>query len=128
MGLFSKKINYPLPPATKKTGSLVMNDKLLIAVSIRAEEVKRHTAQFGKLYRRNDYAIDIRLHPVDEGIVALTFPNDLDFVVFFYLLKHLNYATQSSGNVIGWCTLPPIGAGHPVSLQAMVYMDTDHPQ
>jgi hypothetical protein len=39
MGLFSKKIKYPLPPVNKKTGSLVMNDKLLIAVSIRAEEI-----------------------------------------------------------------------------------------
>jgi hypothetical protein len=127
MELFSKKIKYPLPPVNKKTGSLVMNDKLLIAVGICVEEIKSHTVQFCKLYRRNDYAIDIKLHPVGEGIVAFTFPNDLDFVVFFYLVKHLNYATRSSGKVIGWCTLPPIGAGYPVSQQAMVYMDANHP-
>ncbi|MDR1203586.1 MAG: hypothetical protein LBL58_18415 [Tannerellaceae bacterium] len=126
MGLFSRKITNPLPPVNKKTGSLVINDKLLIVVSVNAEEIKSLVTQFCKLYRRNDYAIEIKLHPVEEGIVALTFPNDFDFVVFFYLVKHLNYAGQSSVKVLGWCTLPPIGANDPVSKQAMIYMDENY--
>lgn len=128
MGLFSKKTKYPLPSVNKKVGSLVINDKLIVIVGVDEEDIKPFIKQFCRLYHRNDYSIEIKLHPIEKRIIALTFPNDIDFVIFFYLVKHLNCAStiQSLIKVLGWCTLLPIEPTNPISKQAMVYVDENN--
>lgn len=121
--LFGKKAKTPLPPANQKTGSLVQNDKLIIVVGSYIKEAESIVRQFCRLYQRNDYKLAVKIHPVEERIAALTFPDDIDFVVFFYLVKRLNDPTgdQPTSKVVGWCTIPPIEMTHPVSRQVMLY-------
>lgn len=122
--LFGKKKNL-LPPANSKAGSLVMNDKLVVIAGITATDIDVILQRFCKLYRRNDYRLLIKVHSIEERIIALTFPDDIDFVVFFYLIKNLTYPSdgESSAKVLGWCTLLPIETTNPVSKQVMVYGD-----
>jgi len=101
---------------------------MVVVVGNKLEEVEEIVIPFRKLYNRNDYKIDIKLHAIEEKIIVLTFPNDIDFVVFFYLIKNLTYppVRKSMAKVLGWCTLLPIEKEKPISKQAMIYA-TDNP-
>ncbi|MDH6305831.1 hypothetical protein M2459_003042 [Parabacteroides sp. PF5-5] len=126
MSALFKKTKTPLPAVNKKVGSLVMNDKLVIIVGASREEIELQVRQFCKLYHRSDYSIQVRLHPIEDRILALTFPEDLDFVVFFYMIKSLSAScVDTSANVLGWCTLPPVDVCNPISAQAMLYVHND---
>lgn len=118
-----RKPKYALPVVNSKTTSLVMNDKLIVVVGAKAEEIKEIVLSFCRLYNRNDYRVDVKLHPIEEKIMALTFPNDIDFVVFFYLIKNLAYSYQDVSLIkaLGWCTLLPIDKEKPLAQQAMIY-------
>lgn len=127
MNAFFRKTKTPLPLVNKKTGSLVQNDKLIVAVGAEVKEIEPLIVRFCKLYNRNDYQVEIKLHPIEEKIVALSFPNDMDFVVFFYLVKHLNntYDDRLAAKTLGWCTVPPIELTDPISKQVMIYTGDD---
>ncbi len=129
MGLF-RKTKYLLPKMNDKAASLVVNDKLVFVVGAGAEEIKPALSGFCKLYNRNDYKIEIKLHPVEEKVIALTFPDNLDYIVFFYLIKNLTFlnAGRLPVKVMGWCSLLPIDKTVLKTEQVMVFApDTGHP-
>lgn len=123
MAALFKKTKNPLPLANSKVASLVQNDKMVMVAGASEEEAGALVRRFCKLYDRNDYKLSIKLHPVEERLMALTFPGDIDFAVYFYLVKYLNNPDDEypAMKAIGWCTVPPIELSQPVSKWVMVF-------
>lgn len=93
----------PKSPASKK---VIENDKIIVIQGADYEDIKKVLYQFCNIYNKDDYAAIIKLTQISKSESILTFPYDIDFSVYCFLINYLYYPDEISykANIKGWAT------------------------
>ncbi len=101
----SKEIDIPLPKNEK------LNDKIISVNNLLVDEVKIAVQNFTNQYQEKKM---LKLRPISKistissSESVITFPYDIDFEIFCYMINGLIYSNQNkkyNNNVKAWCTV-----------------------
>lgn len=84
----------------------VKNDKIILIKNVDFEKVKLASQQFCNQYNQQKYLAVLNLIKIDNHKTVITFPFDIDFVNFCFLVNYLKYPNDISYNaeISGWTT------------------------
>ncbi len=84
----------------------VQNDKLIIINDIINSEVDKILTSFCNAYNQESFAALLRLYKLSERQFAITFPYDIEFEIFCFLVNYAHYPIgfDKSFEVTGWTT------------------------
>jgi hypothetical protein len=82
------------------------NDKIVIVNDISYTELQSVLTGFCNMYNKASYQAQPRLIKLTEREFAITFPFDIEFETFCYLINYVHYPIEfdKSCNVTGWTT------------------------
>jgi hypothetical protein len=102
----------------KKTGNVVANktlpdiekenDKLIVVKEADETDIKKAISDFCRNYNEKEYIALPKLTKIRNREYAITFPYDIRFDTFCFLVNYLKYPIDIDGfypNVLGWATL-----------------------
>ena len=75
------------------------NDKIIIIKNIQLSGLQTILEKFCSIYNKDKLLAVINIQNIGDGIFALTFPYDIDFDIFCYLVNFLYYPTVSKETV-----------------------------
>lgn len=99
-GDLRRPLNDALP------GNAVLNDKLVIVEDISEKDIKKVLQEFCNSYnKKTDQAIP-RLIKLSDNKFAVTFPCDISFEIYCFLINYLNYpiGLDRHFETFGWAT------------------------
>jgi hypothetical protein len=87
----------------------ITNDKLIIVEDISENNIKKILREFCNSYNKEVYQAIPRLTKLSEQKFAVTFPYDIDFEIYCYLINYVNYPMGFDRHfkTIGWTTTKP---------------------
>ena len=93
-------------PEQKK---LVQNDKIIIVDGAKYEDIKKATLQFCNIYNKQNLVAIVKLTKISENLSVLTFPYDIDFGTFCFLINYLYYPNEIfyQADIKAWATTKP---------------------
>lgn len=105
-----QKNGYTRPSQDKFPIQRVMNDKLIIVEDTSDEEIKTILEDFCNMYNDNEYKSILQLTKVSNNKFVITFPYDMDFETYCYLLNYICYPMDIKKQfyAIGWATVNPL--------------------
>lgn len=82
------------------------NDKLIIVEDIKEDEIKKILQEFCNSYNKEKYEALPRLTKLTDTKFAVTFPFDISFEMYCFLINYLNYPMGFDRHfkTIGWTT------------------------
>ncbi len=103
----NQKNGYPRPSQDKFPIQRVKNDKLVIVEDANDEEIKTILEDFCNMYNDNEYKSILQLTKVSNNKFVITFPYDIDFETYCYLLNYICYPMDIKKQfyAIGWATV-----------------------
>jgi hypothetical protein len=96
--------NGAVLPTVEKT-----NDKIIVIDNADAANIKKVLAGFCDIYNKNDYAALPRLWQLTSDSFAVTFPYDVDFATYCFVINFLKYPMNVKwhAQVRAWATTKP---------------------
>lgn len=87
----------------------VENDKLIIVEDINESDIKKILHDFCNLYNGKTFQALPRLTKLSDKKYAVTFPYDINFEIYCFLINYVNYPTGFNRHfkAIGWTTTKP---------------------
>lgn len=106
--------------------TLVGNDKIVIVAGIDSEEMELMLSSFTEIYNTHSYEAIICMHPMGKHVFALTFPYDIDWIVFMELIDHIIYfdGDEQKAKIRAWLSLPK-QLGQHAGKYVMLYENED---
>jgi hypothetical protein len=85
------------------------NDKIVVIKGAKYDDIKKAVQQFCNKYNEEKTVADIRLKKISEDEVTLTFPNDIEFKIFCFLVNYMYYPEDISykADIKAWATTKP---------------------
>jgi len=80
------------------------NDKLIVVKGPNEEQLKKVLTKFCELYNQNGPPTALKFYIKKEDTFFITFPGDIDFELFCYLINYIKYPMDITYNIetIGW--------------------------
>ncbi|MFC4262642.1 hypothetical protein ACFOWM_07125 [Ferruginibacter yonginensis] len=96
----SKQSTELLPTQEKQ------NDKLVIVKNVSYTDLQTILTGFCNMYNKERYQARPRLTKITESEFAITFPFDIDFIIFCYFINYVHYPMDFDKTfyVTGWTT------------------------
>ncbi len=87
-------------------GQLKLNDKLVVVAGTDSSTLKEALVGFCNMYNEQAVQAQLRVTPLSENEFAITFPSDISFEIYCYLVNYLRYPIDISwtADVTGWAT------------------------
>ncbi len=87
----------------------VTNDKLVIVEDISENDIKKIIREFCNSYNKETYQAIPRLTKLSDRKFAMTFPFDINFETYCFLINYINYPMgfDKQFKTIGWATTKP---------------------
>ena len=84
----------------------IPNDKLVISNNLSNDEIDKILTGFCNIYNQESYQALPRLHKLNERQFAVTFPYDVEFVMFCFFVNYVHYPVgfNKSFEVTAWTT------------------------
>lgn len=119
------KMKKPVVREPRPT-TLVGNDKIVIVAGIDSEEMELMLSSFTEIYNTHSYEAIICMHPMGKHVFALTFPYDIDWIVFMELIDHIIYfdGDEQKAKIRAWLSLPE-QLGQHAGKHVMLYENKD---
>lgn len=116
-----------------KQKELISNSNLILIENVSYESIKKAVQDFTKMYSNRDRAQlspMSRLHKVENKQTVITFPYDIDFELFCYMINYLKYPSniKYDAKVIGWALTNKSDKwlnGKFENEEVMIYIDPD---
>ena len=87
----------------------VPNDKIITIKDARAAGLKIALQKFCAMYDKEELEAIIKLHDLGNNIYALTFPYNINFGIFCFLVNFLHYPdagdTAEHGQILAWANV-----------------------
>lgn len=98
------------PPAFSFPETTKENDKLILVKGVTDADIKTVLKSFCKMYNEERDTISLRLITLSENEFAITFPYDIEFDIFCYLVNYLQFPieTKWTAAITGWTTAPAV--------------------
>jgi hypothetical protein len=98
--------NTSRPPVDVKPKIPKENDKLIVVANASHQEISKALTTFCNIYNKEEYAALPRLFEIDAYSYAVTFPYDVDFMTFCFVINFLKYPMDIKWNadVKAWAT------------------------
>lgn len=82
----------------------IANNKLIFVKGLTGQEVERMVKDFCRMYNTSSYKAIVKIQMVEQSEYALTFPYDIDFNTFCFLVNYAVYPMDinKKPNVYGW--------------------------
>ena len=84
----------------------VENDKLVLVDHVSPEEIDSILNGFCNMYNNEKFQALPRAYKITDSTYAITFPYDIDFIIYCYFINYVNYPMgfDKSFEVTGWAT------------------------
>lgn len=84
----------------------VANDKLAVVEDVSENEIKKILQEFCNLYNKEKFKAIPRLTKLSDRKFAITFPYDIDFETYCFLINYVNYPMNFDRHfkTVGWAT------------------------
>ena len=94
------------PSESLKPTQLVENDKIIIIKNVSIEDLKTVIKQFCNMYNQGNYRALPLLRKYSESTFVITFPYDIDFETYCYIINYLHYpnGVSYSPQISAWTT------------------------
>ena len=91
---------------------VVANDKLIIVEAIDQKDVEKIIKDFLRSYSKQSMPVTCRLTTLTENNFAVTFPYDISFELYCYLINYIYYPEgfNRSFKAVGWATIMHVDA------------------
>jgi nitric oxide reductase large subunit len=91
---------------SNKSFTTATNDKLISVKDVEQEEIKQVVRQFCDLYNKEAKQVFVKLFVVSEREFVMTFPKDIKFNIFCYMVNYLKYPHQVKYDpeILAWAT------------------------
>jgi hypothetical protein len=136
----SKRLPPDPDPGARRPGDVALpltpkqNDKLVLISGCAYTDLENVLTGFCNLYNKEKYQAQLRLTKISGREFAITFPFDIDFEIYCYLINYLQYPIEArwAVDVKGWATTSPGDAWVPgdcVGKEVMLFVpsdDTEH--
>lgn len=106
------------------------NDKLIVIDNVDCATLTQVLKDFRELYKEAGIAFDWQLRKVSNEQYALTFPSNIDFMHFCFLINFLQYPSDITwhARVVAWATISSADEmfdDFSVSTKAMLFVPSD---
>lgn len=84
----------------------IENDRIIIIKDVNYEDIKKAVLQFCNIYNKEKYSVIVQLTQISKNEIVLTFPYDIDFATYCFLINYLYYPNEIfyKANIKGWAT------------------------
>ena len=84
----------------------VQNDKLVLVNNVTSSEIDKILTGFCNMYNKESFVALLRLYELNEKQFAITFPYDIGFQTYCFLVNYIRYPMgfNKSFEVTGWAT------------------------
>lgn len=109
------------------------NEKLIAVKGPQEAQMKEVLGKFCDMYNKNGPATILRFYEKEDRTFLVTFPNDIDFERFCYLVNYIKYPMDITYEVeaIGWTTAEKVDAWNTKQIEGkkvMVFIAPDDEQ
>lgn len=88
------------------------NEKLILVKGPKEEELTTVLVKFCEMYNQNNSSLALKFYKKEAETFLITFPDDVDFELFCYLVNYLKYPMDMKydADPIGWTTAEQVDA------------------
>jgi len=85
------------------------NDRLVLVKKVSFTDLRKVLIGFCNMYNKENYQALLRLTKISENEFAITFPYDINFEIFCYLINYISYPMELkwTADITGWTTIKP---------------------
>ncbi len=97
------------PPESLFPKDKITNDKIAIVEDVNEADIKQILQEFCNSYNKETYQATPRLTKLSEQKFAVTFPYNINFEIYCFLINYINYPIGFDRHfkTIGWLTTKP---------------------